>query len=102
MKHLAMSMTLLALTTACTPNSGNIPIVDNFSNAATGAVTKAPGAQIPVTTGEIQKLVYNVGPIDLPAGTQVEQSLKKPATLNFQVSEDVWMVGFTTIIIYDR
>lgn len=46
----------------------------------------------PKTT--VQKLNYNFGPFDLPAGASAKAMANKNNTLNFHVESPVWMTGF--------
>ncbi|MBI4124472.1 MAG: hypothetical protein HY466_00895 [Deltaproteobacteria bacterium] len=46
-----------------------------------------------------QKLVYHVGPVDLLAGESGELTLENAESLNFQVSEPVWVTGFNPKVI---
>ncbi len=44
-----------------------------------------------------QRLVYHVGPVDLPAGTQ--PMLDQPVTIRFQTDEPIWVTGFEPRVV---
>lgn len=48
---------------------------------------------------QAQKMIYHVGPADLLAGEPVEPTLDSAETLTFQVSEPVWVTGFTPKVV---
>lgn len=83
---------------ACSPGQRGAP------KFGSGPAAQAPSPTEGASTSEspppsLQKLVYHIGPIDLPAGTTLEKSLAKPATLPFQVSDPIWIVGFKPSLI---
>ena len=77
---------------ACTQNRGEIP--EFSSNAESLQATGEGGGTFPAVTVLKQTLTYNVGPIDLPAGTTAAESMENPVTLPFQVAEPLWITGF--------
>jgi hypothetical protein len=66
----------------------------------------APGEQEgPAVNDELaqaaweQRLVYHVGPVDLPPQTDARSMLEKPLTLNFQTDEPIWVTAFVPRVI---
>jgi len=47
----------------------------------------------------LKKLVYHVGPIDIPRGLKSEEMLEKPLVMTFQTDEPVWLVGFSPRVV---
>lgn len=90
------------MTTGCTPGGGAAPQLVRDTSDSGSRTGSAASTQIPITTAEVQKLVYHVGPIDLPKGTTAEEMLRRPAKLAFQVEEAVWVTGFTPKVVDDQ
>ena len=83
---------------ACTPGQKGAPNFDTTTVVQPPASESAGEEGGPANPSQ-QKLVYHVGPIDLPAGTSLEETLAHPTTLPFQVSESVWITGFRPSLV---
>lgn len=46
-----------------------------------------------------ERLVYRVGPIDIPAKSLAKDMIDKPATVRFQISREVWALAFIPKIV---
>lgn len=46
-----------------------------------------------------ERIIYHVGPVDLPAGTSVGAMLEKPLIMRFQTDRPVWVVGFEPRVV---
>ena len=44
-------------------------------------------------------LIYHVGPVDLPANTQLDAMIDRPLTMKFQVDQPLWVIGFEPKVI---
>ncbi|MBI5299661.1 MAG: hypothetical protein HY877_05140 [Deltaproteobacteria bacterium] len=91
---------------ACSKGVGGSPeLVGNPSSTSPGGVgvsSTNAGSQNNFDFGNqisVQKMIYHVGPVDLPAGQSVDVMLDKPAILRFQVTEPVWVIGFEPKVI---
>ncbi len=93
---------LAIMIASCTQGAGQGPTFVDSGISPVGSGLNGDVPTVPVITSEVQKLVYHVGPIDLPAHQQAEIMAKTPAKLDFQVTEPVWMTGFTPQIVNDR
>lgn len=47
----------------------------------------------------ILHLIYHIGPVDLPANTELDVMLDRPLTMNFQVDEPLWIMGVKPKVI---
>ncbi|MBT3182545.1 MAG: hypothetical protein HN337_08580 [Deltaproteobacteria bacterium] len=47
----------------------------------------------------LKKIVYHVGPVDIPRGLKSEDMLEKPLIMTFQTDEPVWLVGFSPRVV---
>ena len=46
-----------------------------------------------------ERIIYHVGPIDLPAGATAEAMLDKPLAMRFQTDKAVWVTGFAPKVV---
>lgn len=47
----------------------------------------------------IQRLIYHVGPVDLPAGTSPSEMFEHPLTMRFQTDREMWVMGFVPRVV---
>lgn len=86
---------------SCTEAGGAPAFLENQSFPGAGASANGGlDAFDSLKNGQgAQKLVYHVGPVDLNRGASAELMLENPQSLNFQVSEPVWVVGFRPEVV---
>ena len=46
-----------------------------------------------------KRIIYHIGPVDLPANTKPEEMLARPLTMRFQTDEALWVTGFTPRVV---
>lgn len=46
-----------------------------------------------------QRLVYHIGPVDLPAHTEAADRIGEPLTLRFQTDEAIWVTGMVPRVV---
>lgn len=46
-----------------------------------------------------QRIIYHIGPVDLPAGTKAEAMLERPLSMRFQTDKAIWVVGFVPKVV---
>lgn len=46
-----------------------------------------------------EKLIYHVGPVDLPARADVETMIDRPLSMRFQTSKELWVTGFKPKVV---
>ena len=46
-----------------------------------------------------KKLIYHIGPVNLPAQTDAETMLEKPLSMRFQTDESIWITGFIPRVV---
>lgn len=47
----------------------------------------------------LERIVFRIGPVDLPAGTRVDAMLDRPLVMRFHLSAPAWIVGFEPRVI---
>jgi hypothetical protein len=82
---------------ACTQGS----TTSKLDTPAEGAVNEEPTAgtineRLAEAAGE-ERLIYHIGPIDLPSGTEAE--VDDPLTMNAHLTKPVWVVGFEPRVV---
>ncbi len=90
---------LLFILSAC-EGVGQAPTYDGFSDA--GAPGDGPSPSVSDRlAGEVgvKRIVYHVGPVDLPAGTSAQVMLEKPLNMRFQTDESLWVTGFSPRVV---
>lgn len=90
----------ISFLTACTQGGGPA-FIDHQGFAPTGTNSLGDNSGIfsDLANPPLQKLIYHVGPVDLLAGESASQMIEKPKTLNFQLSEAAWVVGFQPKVV---
>lgn len=84
---------------SCTPGGGGAPVFTGPANAPAAAVsTPAVDDEMAKLVGA-QKIIYHVGPIDLPAGTTIDAMLDRPLKMRFQTDKEIWVTGFTPRVV---
>lgn len=80
---------------ACNGSSGgpNLSMKDGQSETAKPNIGAGP-----VTTTNVQKLTYKVGPFSLPAGQKAEIMWESPGSITFQTDEPLWLTSFESSI----
>ncbi len=61
-------------------------------------VSSAINERLAEETG-IKYFIYHVGPVDLPAYTQLDDALAQPLVMNFHVDKPLWIIGFKPKVI---
>lgn len=86
--------------TSCNETGSNAPTF--LGNSAKPGIPAGGESSTPDSFKNLQSfqtLIYHVGPTDLSSGQKVEEMLEKPASLKFQVTEPMWVVGFEPKVI---
>jgi hypothetical protein len=47
----------------------------------------------------LEKVVYHVGPVDVPTGLKADDMINRPLIMNFQMDKPVWVVGFKPRVV---
>lgn len=47
----------------------------------------------------VERIIYHVGPVDLPAGQTAEAMLDKPLAMRFQTDKAIWVTGFVPRVV---
>lgn len=47
----------------------------------------------------VERIIYRVGPVDLPAHTDPDDAISKPLTMRFQADKAMWVIGFKPRIV---
>lgn len=68
----------------------------SYSESANGE--PAVNEQLAKEAG-ILHLIYHIGPVDLPANTELDTMLQKPLTMKFQVDQPLWIMGVKPKVI---
>jgi hypothetical protein len=86
------ALSILMILSACDTTGKGEP---NFLAPEANISPSSPSVndRLALETG-LEKIVYKVGPVDLPTGMQVEEMLTKPIVMNFQTDKPMWVVGF--------
>jgi len=96
-KRLILICILMALA-GCSKSSGSGA---DYIRPDGGGATDSPSAvedRLALEAG-LKRIVYHVGPVDLPAGLKADEMLEKPLVMNFQTDEAVWVVGFSPRVV---
>ncbi len=91
-KQLLLLVTASLLLTGCT-ESGSSPYFTEQPEAPSGNISPSIGEELAKEVG-LKRIIYHVGPIDLPAHTSAEVMLEKPLSMRFQAGEALWVTGF--------
>ena len=70
----------------------------NRPESPSDSVSPSIGQELAQEAG-LKRIVYHVGPVDLPAGTSAEIMLEKPLSMRFQTGEPLWVTGFSPSIV---
>ena len=46
-----------------------------------------------------KRIIYHIGPVDLPAHTSPEEMVARPLTMRFTTDEPLWITGFTPRVV---
>ena len=114
--HLSISIVFTIIIVAlalmgCSGNGGNKKL--NFvstgddtggSNPNTNTGDNGSGggnsaADVIAAQAGLEKIVFHVGPIDLPGNTRPEQFLDRPLSMRFQLDTPMWVIGFEPKVI---
>lgn len=97
MKHhfLLIQLILLALLAGCSKSGAGDPNFLKSESAEEGA-TNEPAMQM---VSGVEKLIYHLGPVDLPPKAQGSDGVQDPIVLSFQVDEAKWLVGFEPRVV---
>ena len=99
MKKTSTLIYLLSLCAACSGNSGGPSFLpSSVAPAPAGNIAPAVNGALAAQAGS-EKLIFHVGPVDIPAHTEVEQFLEHPLKLDFQLSRPAWVVGFAPKVV---
>ncbi|MFH1829715.1 MAG: hypothetical protein ABH871_02910 [Pseudomonadota bacterium] len=100
-KHLSLAATLMVLLffVSCTPSS-SAPDYLTPSEAGNEGQLPSPSVNDELADAAWQKrIVFHVGPVDLAAGTKVQDALDAPLEMTFQTNEAVWVTGFEPKVV---
>ncbi|MFH1874691.1 MAG: hypothetical protein ABH859_05855 [Pseudomonadota bacterium] len=85
---------LLLIFAACSKNSANPEFVTETTDTPTSAINERLAEQ----TG-LKHFIYHVGPVDLPAHTNLTDALENPLVMSFHVDQPLWIIGFKPKVI---
>jgi hypothetical protein len=90
---------LLAATAACS-QQGSGPAYAEEEKGGPAPSVAAPSVDEALAREAGQmRIVYRVGPIDLPAGTSAAAMLEKPLAMRFQTDQAIWVTGFRPRVV---
>jgi hypothetical protein len=90
---------LQALPSGCS-SAGDAPAFLETPSGDISVVTEEPAVNEELANAAWeQRLIYHVGPVDLPAHTEGATALDHPLILRFQTDEAVWVTGFTPRVV---
>lgn len=101
--YISTSLVLICLLVlaGCSKSPGSEP---NYTRPEASGTDESPGSpsmiedRLALESG-LKKIVYHVGPVDLPSGLSVAEMIEKPLVMNFQTDEAVWVVGFSPRVV---
>ena len=93
-------LALVFFSGASCSKSVDSPLLDGPSADEPAPAASAPSVdEVLARESGRERIVYHVGPVDLPAGTSAEAMLGKPLTMRFQTDKAVWVTGFTPKVV---
>lgn len=93
-----IAIVLMVFAAACTKATDLPAVVDTNEGPNPDIGPSVVEDRLALEAG-LERIVYHVGPIDLPAGLSVKDMSEKPLTMSFQTSKAVWVVAFTPKIV---
>lgn len=96
--RLYIALMFLVFASACTKATDLPSMVDSKEGPEPTADSSVVEDRLALEAG-LERIVYHVGPIDLPAGLSVKEMSEKPLVMNFQTSKSVWVVAFTPKVV---
>jgi hypothetical protein len=96
-KHLSIFIITAIFLAGCT-ESGSPLGYTNRPEAPAGNLSPNVEQELAQEAG-LKRIIYHVGPVDLPAGTTAEAMLEKPLSMRFQTDEPLWITGFMPSLV---
>lgn len=93
-----LSTALLFILSACSQSGAMPDIHEPETKPAPNAAAPAVGDQLAKEAGE-SRIIYHIGPVDLPAGTDIKVALEKPMSMRFQTDKAIWVTGFLPKVV---
>ena len=98
-KHLFIFIIAAIFLTSCTESeSGTTLGFTDRPEAPSGSISPNIEQELAQEAG-LKRIVYHVGPVDLPAGASAQIMLEKPLSMRFQTGEPLWVTGFTPSVV---
>ena len=91
-------LAVICLFTACSSTPSSPPFEHPDTDAPAPNLAPSVDEDIAKEMG-VKRIIYHVGPVDLPAHTDVDVMLEKPMVMRFQTDEPVWVTGFSPRIV---
>lgn len=88
----------VGLLSSCTGGSGGPEMLKPTPDEAVGSTSPMVGDRLALEAG-LERIVYHVGPVDLPAGLPSDDMMEKPLVMNFQTDKPVWAVAFSPKVV---
>lgn len=89
---------LLIALASCSKSPGGAPQFMDEEDVPSPSGSSEVDDRMALEVG-LKKLIYHVGPVDIPAGMPADEMLEKPLVMNFQTDEPVWAVGFAPRVV---
>lgn len=84
---------------ACTEGSSSPPF-DGPDAAGPPEVQAPPSVDENLAEqAGVQRIIYHVGPVDLPAHTDAQVMIDRPLSMRFQTERELWVTGFTPKVV---
>ncbi len=97
---IALVFTVLVFsTTSCSESANRPELFDRAENTADPSIAAPSVEENLAREAGRERIIYHVGPVDLPARTNAEAMLEKPLTMRFQTDKPVWVTGFVPKVV---
>lgn len=89
---------LLNLSFGCTKSGGGPEFIPADEEGPSASEAPSPDDALAKEAG-VMRIVYHVGPVDLPAGTAAEAMRDRPLAMRFQTDKEIWATGFVPKVV---
>lgn len=100
---LIMTIAIALLSASCNESGGDMPAYGEESAEELPAASE--GARVAERIADevgVKRIVYHVGPVDLPGGYGTDSTDQAPLTMRFQIDEPMWVTGFEPNVVDDH
>ena len=93
-------LAILVFSNAACSNPASSPLFTGPSDESPSTDVAAPSVDdVLARESGRERIVYHVGPVDLPAGTKAEAMLDRPLSMRFQTDKPIWVTGFVPKVV---